>query len=119
MKRNLQSKVHDMITDNHYHVGIRPHFDPPLFSEVSHESGSRENDEENIIAHDGDGSINRNHRSYVEGQGTVLGNRSHYFFHYGVRRCQLAAKAIGVYIYQRTRCVDYTNRCLSLSRGQR
>lgn len=70
-----------MITDNHYHVGIRPHFDPLLFSEVSHESGSRKNDEENIIAHDGDGSIDRNHRPYVEGQGTVLGGRSHYFFH--------------------------------------
>jgi hypothetical protein len=42
-KKNLQDEVHDMISDDHYHIGIRLHFVFPSFFQVSHEGDSREN----------------------------------------------------------------------------
>jgi hypothetical protein len=42
-KANLQDEINDMISDNHYDIGIRPPFDALPFFKVFHEDYSREN----------------------------------------------------------------------------
>jgi len=39
-KGNLQDKVYDMISDDHYHVGVRLHFKSPAFFQVLPEVGN-------------------------------------------------------------------------------
>jgi hypothetical protein len=81
-ENNLQEEVNDMISDYRYYIGIRPQSDrPPLFK-VFRKDYSRENHQKNIIAYDGDRSIDRNHRPEVEGRRAILGNRSGYLLHY-------------------------------------
>jgi hypothetical protein len=43
MKGDLQSKVQDMIPDDHDHIRISPHLDFLPFLKVPREDGNREN----------------------------------------------------------------------------
>jgi hypothetical protein len=42
-KADLQDEINDMISDNHYDIGIRPHLVVLLLFKVFHEDCSREN----------------------------------------------------------------------------
>jgi hypothetical protein len=70
-----------MISNYHYHVGIRPYSDRPPFFEVFRKDYSRENHQKNIIAYDGDGSIDRSHRPELEGSLAIPGVRSCHLYH--------------------------------------
>src|SRR5437588_5711972 len=81
-RENLQDEINDMTPDYHYYIDIRPQSDRPAFFEVFHKDCSREDHQEDIIAHDWDGSIDCRHRSDVEGERAIRSDRSHYLFHY-------------------------------------
>jgi hypothetical protein len=78
---NLQDEVNDMISNYHYYIGIRPYSDRPPFFKVFHKDHNRENHQKNIIAYDGDGSIDRSHRPDVEGILAIPGVQSSYLYH--------------------------------------
>jgi hypothetical protein len=61
---------------------IRPHFDVPSFFKVFREDCSCENNQKNIIAYDGNGSVDCSLRSNVEGKRAIRGVWSYYFIHY-------------------------------------
>jgi len=82
MKEDLQDEINDVISHYDYYIGIRPHFDCPTFFKVFHKDCSRKNHQKNIIAYDRDGSVDCRHRTDVEGERAIRGDRSYYLFHY-------------------------------------
>jgi hypothetical protein len=70
-----------MTPNDQNYIRVRPHLDFFSFFEVSHEDDDGENNQEDIEAYDWDGSIDRRHRSNVEGRRAVIDVGSYYFFH--------------------------------------
>jgi hypothetical protein len=85
-----------MISDDHHYVDARLDFQFLLFFQMLPEDGYGENDQENIKAYDGEGSIYRSHRPNVEESPAVLDIWSDYcFLHYATRH-QLAKNSIKI-----------------------
>jgi hypothetical protein len=107
-----------MTPNDQNYIRVRPHLDFFSFFEVSHEDDDGENNQEDIEAYDWDGSIDRRHRSNVEGRRAVIDVGSYYFFHYTTKG-QLAHRLIQVETHPRTLRVDYTSIYPSLPRARR
>jgi hypothetical protein len=95
---NSQNKVYDMISDDHYYVGVRLHFEFLSFFQVLSKNGNGEDDQENIKAYDRDGSIYRRHGPDATEDRAVRHIWSYNFLHYATRH-QLAKNSIKIEIH--------------------
>ncbi|KAG2103072.1 uncharacterized protein F5147DRAFT_706441 [Suillus discolor] len=62
----IHDKVYVMVSDDRDYIGVGFHLKFLPFFQVLHQEGNGENNQQNVIAYDGDGSIYRWHGSDVE-----------------------------------------------------